>query len=1097
MIRWLVLALVVLGGAWAIQLTVFTDGADTYDAMTITSYPSVHVVEIPQYHCVDEAEIVLTGVPTDLGDTFVVPVDIVVLTDLSMSMMHCIQGGGDEVCGGSITWNNSAVSDDQCRQQEVSYEYEQLIGPIACDDHTTQWPLGFCNTTLTFDAGQYTITDLITHTTFENCVMQSTNDGSCSGDLVFFNKTYFNVSSFDRSCPANYIQISSVEQSYQSTDCGVDEWGTIIRDYNNTFYALSCEEPYIQTGSSSSYTIPLTQHCPADHSESQILNTSDCIWNVSSMLDRQQAVNAQGDIIFRRLSSFDTYEHCPEGYTQSRTWIARNWTTSECPANYTRTQRTQQGSSFEKVPRVDCPVNQIGHSVPGPLTGWVAECPAGTLFNESRITSSAIYSGYTCPQGTEFQSNIYGEKYNSTTTCLNRTVSTQGVGPFVTQKGQKCDSSQIQISTQQTTTLYLVNATIHNEAYSCVGQGEGFSCTITEYTCQQKQYTCQDIVEVECNHLEVQCYEDHVKCHDIETRCDRQKYRCEEREYQWCSLQHQCTQVECGMPVYDCFYDRLSCGEQRDNCCEQIDTCQLSSTSSTVTVQDALALGCENGWTNSSTPLTGTTGAVCTFDERTASKCRLDRPEKYTYTTHTCEIIAQSLAQNVTQHFVDEFINETQRRISLISYGSQSHLDVALTYNKSELMPVAQGYSSFTNQQEGQTCMSCALKHAVEQLRESDRPHANKGILLMTDGDANIYINQTSFTFNIPKAREEVIDYACNESNPLSAKANNIIVYTVAFGNLVEDTQTLVSIAECTNGQFFDWTDADSLYTVYENISKDLSLARPIPTIDVGDDGVLNFKMNQTLGVTTRWSNSCDPFVEHCDNLALSINNLLVSYNNNASMSGPYTINMSFNSSIPAHLSVSNLSLTMRNLSGPLIGRYGDLSAIPQFTCSVTPFKKDTTNGASDYCRPMNNTNTNTFAVIARGTMPFPSVNLNDYIFSFTHSKLSMTVSYHPNSPVSNGTIDNSLNYIVFPEIHTEGLHIINVSDPNGDETVLCLNLTRKEPGSLLSVLQPSSRLIISSSRSLGGIIEDPVDGSIASWGPYTATVQVWQRRTR
>jgi len=99
----------------------------------------------------------------------------------------------------------------------------------------------------------------------------------------------------------------------------------------------------------------------------------------------------------------------------------------------------------------------------------------------------------------------------------------------------------------------------------------------------------------------------------------------------------------------------------------------------------------------------------------------------------------------------------------------------------------------------GSTCLECGLVNAANELTSArGRPAANKVIVMLTDGVGNV---------------GDTIDGA------VYCRERNITVYTIGFGNDVDDTE-LTNIALLTHGDYYFAPNAETLLYIFSNIGK-------------------------------------------------------------------------------------------------------------------------------------------------------------------------------------------------------------------------------------------------------------------------------------
>lgn len=217
------------------------------------------------------------------------------------------------------------------------------------------------------------------------------------------------------------------------------------------------------------------------------------------------------------------------------------------------------------------------------------------------------------------------------------------------------------------------------------------------------------------------------------------------------------------------------------------------------------------------------------------------------------------LAKSVDTTFVNDFIvpGSSIHRIALVSYSQTARLASPLSSSASSLDSTIGGYTAG-----GNTCISCALKIANQQLDANGRADALKIIILMTDGLANR--NTAGGTSN---AKQEAYGFAC--SYPDSSVNQSFVVNTVAFGSDA-DTSFLQSIADCSpNGTAYIGTNAAELYAIYANLAHVTGRSWPTPRVNVS--GVRALNSSSTLTAPAAIDGSCPG----CSDPALAIQNAL------------------------------------------------------------------------------------------------------------------------------------------------------------------------------------------------------------------------------
>ncbi len=101
-----------------------------------------------------------------------------------------------------------------------------------------------------------------------------------------------------------------------------------------------------------------------------------------------------------------------------------------------------------------------------------------------------------------------------------------------------------------------------------------------------------------------------------------------------------------------------------------------------------------------------------------------------------------------------------------------------------------------------------------------------KAMIVMTDGEANYACDGF---YNITKAKEEAIDAACDAYNDFGIK-----VFTVGFGYSA-DSETLIAMANCSDGQYFNSTSVEELVETYKIISRQIMEYSSTQSINYSD----------------------------------------------------------------------------------------------------------------------------------------------------------------------------------------------------------------------------------------------------------------------
>lgn len=157
------------------------------------------------------------------------------------------------------------------------------------------------------------------------------------------------------------------------------------------------------------------------------------------------------------------------------------------------------------------------------------------------------------------------------------------------------------------------------------------------------------------------------------------------------------------------------------------------------------------------------------------------------------------LAKNAAKTFVDIIGNSTLA--GLVSYSTSAttvrQLAMMGTANKTTLKNSIDALAA-----SGSTCIGCGISNANAELTSSRSryPNATRVIIFLTDGQNNVEPPTPT-------------DAAAN------ARANEIIIYTIGFGDDVDQTE-LTNIALLTYGQYYFAPDAETLNYIYTHIGQ-------------------------------------------------------------------------------------------------------------------------------------------------------------------------------------------------------------------------------------------------------------------------------------
>jgi cysteine-rich repeat protein len=264
-----------------------------------------------------------------------------------------------------------------------------------------------------------------------------------------------------------------------------------------------------------------------------------------------------------------------------------------------------------------------------------------------------------------------------------------------------------------------------------------------------------------------------------------------------------------------------------------------------------------------------------------------------------------SVAKCIDKKFVNDFLNPSNPslKISLVSYSTTSNIDQLFTNNNQILIDEIDSYVDTYS-----TCISCAIDDAINVVQNNGTDGSPKSIILMTDGETNHCIGGSCSNND---AIDEVEDLSCNYDN--SAANLGIIIYTVAFGDGSQVNEDLLQdIADCTGGQYFNSDDPETLFDIYEQIAQDIMTnSYPTPSIDINNDGSINFDVSNTLDGTIIWDdNSCTGAL--CDSLISELN-----ISTTTCDSPPCSIELLVSTLTPGNITLDNLYINTYECSVP------------------------------------------------------------------------------------------------------------------------------------------------------------------------------------
>ncbi|MFH8086990.1 MAG: vWA domain-containing protein [Candidatus Aenigmatarchaeota archaeon] len=168
-----------------------------------------------------------------------------------------------------------------------------------------------------------------------------------------------------------------------------------------------------------------------------------------------------------------------------------------------------------------------------------------------------------------------------------------------------------------------------------------------------------------------------------------------------------------------------------------------------------------------------------------------------------CQNTRLQIAKLVDNVFVDTVLNTSGNRVGLVaytSYESPSKWAIRYWYDLSnDSVSLKNQINSYTP--EDWTCISCGINVSTEILLGNSTPSRFRGMLVMSDGQANRCIGTNAWRGSLCNygvdARNEAVSEACK------AREKNLTVFAVAFGSGA-DTTTLRKIA-CWNCSSNSW----------------------------------------------------------------------------------------------------------------------------------------------------------------------------------------------------------------------------------------------------------------------------------------------------
>lgn len=188
-------------------------------------------------------------------------------------------------------------------------------------------------------------------------------------------------------------------------------------------------------------------------------------------------------------------------------------------------------------------------------------------------------------------------------------------------------------------------------------------------------------------------------------------------------------------------------------------------------------------------------------------------------------------------------LNATINRVGNLAYHNNINNDGSMVELTSNLSIVTAAINGMGLQGASQRCYACGIDEARRRLIPSNAtvpsgalsptgPGSNYNktriIVLMSDGNPNFCDNDDdavgSFNQNCGSStsRQQAIDQACLTGNnsAYSPPGSKLKIYTIAFGTNINNS-TLVSIANCTGGKFYQSSNYTELINIYKSIGEE------------------------------------------------------------------------------------------------------------------------------------------------------------------------------------------------------------------------------------------------------------------------------------
>ncbi len=193
--------------------------------------------------------------------------------------------------------------------------------------------------------------------------------------------------------------------------------------------------------------------------------------------------------------------------------------------------------------------------------------------------------------------------------------------------------------------------------------------------------------------------------------------------------------------------------------------------------------------------------------------------------------------------FATIILNSSANRVGNLAYHNNINNDGSMVELTSNLTSVIVGIDNLNLQGASQRCYACGIDEARRRLIPLNATvpsgalnatgpgssyNKTRIIILMSDGNANFCDNSDDAVGNFNQncgsstSKQQAIDQACLTGNnsAYSPPDSKLKIYTIAFGTNI-DNSTLISIANCTGGKFYQSSNYTGLISIYRSIGQE------------------------------------------------------------------------------------------------------------------------------------------------------------------------------------------------------------------------------------------------------------------------------------